>query len=289
MTLYRLEELFPDQLQARLEACPVLILPIGTIEWHSYHLPLGLDGLVAQAIGEEVARQTGGVLAPVTYWAVGGVPYPYTLNFSNEQIEPLLVASFEQFGAMGFRVIIAFTGHFGLDHTLTLKRAALTVMQRSPVTILPLTEYDLVTDVYQGDHAGIGETSLLWALRPDLVRLDYLPTDQPLDGVIGSDPRGEASAEKGQALLRTIAARTSEVALRLLQQTSPLQGSDFIEAVRAGVAVLAKTSQQRQVLPKKEVPPITTPAYLTHCQALYAGDYRAAKSYAEQKLANLAS
>ncbi|MBI1881629.1 MAG: creatininase family protein [Chloroflexi bacterium] len=289
MTIYRLEELFPDQLQVRLEACPVLSLPMGTIEWHSHHLPLGLDGLVAQAIGEEIARQTGGVLAPVSYWAVGGMPYPYTLNLSVEQIEPLLVASFEQFGAMGFRVIVGFTGHFGLDHTLTLKRAALTVMQRARVMILPVTEYDLVVDIYQGDHAGIGETSLLWALRPDLVRLNHVPPDQPLDGVIGPDPRGLASAKKGQELLHTIATRATEVALRLLRQTSPLQRNDFVEAVRAGVAVLAKTSQQRQVLPKKEVPPLTTPAYLAHCQALYAGDYRAAKAYAEQKLANLGS
>lgn len=287
MALYRLEELFPDQLQARLDACPVLILPMGTIEWHSYHLPLGLDGLVAQAIGEEAARQSEAVLAPVSYWAVGGVPYPFTLNLTIEQIEPLLVASFEQFGTMGFRVIVAFTGHFGLDHTLTLKRAALTVMQRSPVTILPLTEYDLVTDVYQGDHAGIGETSLLWSLRPDLVRLDHVPADQPLDGVIGTDPRGPANPEKGRELLQAIATRTAEVALRLLRQTSPLQRSDFMEAIRAGVAVLAKTSQQRQILPKKEVPSLTTPAYLAHCQALYAGDYRVAKAQAERKLANL--
>jgi len=287
MALYRLEELFPDQLQARLEACPMLILPMGTIEWHSYHLPLGLDVLVAQAIGEAVSRPSEAVLAPVSYWAVGGVPYPFTLNLAIEQIEPLLIASFEQFGAMGFRVIVAFTGHFGLDHTLTLKRAALTVMQRSPVTILPLTEYDLVTDIYQGDHAGIGETSLLWSLRPDLIRLDHVPAHQPLDGVIGADPRGKASAEKGRELLQTIATRTSEVALRLLRQTSPLQRSDFIEAVRAGVAVLAKTSQQRQILPKKEVPSITTPAYLAYCQALYSGEYWAAKAHAERKLANL--
>ncbi|MCK6629942.1 MAG: creatininase family protein [Anaerolineae bacterium] len=287
MALYRLEELFPDQLQARLEACPMLILPMGTIEWHSYHLPLGLDVLVAQAIGEAVSRPSEAVLAPVSYWAVGGVPYPFTLNLAIEQIEPLLIASFEQFGAMGFRVIVAFTGHFGLDHTLTLKRAALTVMQRSPVTILPLTEYDLVTDIYQGDHAGIGETSLLWSLWPDLIRLDHVPAHQPLDGVIGADPRGKASAEKGRELLQTIATRTSEVALRLLRQTSPLQRSDFIEAVRAGVAVLAKTSQQRQILPKKEVPSITTPAYLAYCQALYSGEYRAAKAHAERKLANL--
>jgi creatinine amidohydrolase len=289
MAIYRLETLFPNQLQARLEACPLLVLPVGTIEWHSHHLPLGLDGLVAEAICEQTADAVDGVLAPVSYWAVGGVPYPYTLKLPAEVIEPLLVAAFEQFGAMGFRVIVAFTGHFGLDHTLTMKRAALAVMERSPVTILAVTPYDLVTDIYQGDHAGTGETSTLWALRPELVQLDAVPPETPLDGIIGPDPRPDASAEKGQEIIKTTVTRTAEVALKLLQHTSALERQDYIEAVRAGVNVLARTSQQRRMLPKREVPSISTPAYLAHCQAIYQGDYRAARSHAERKFADLAA
>lgn len=288
MTVHRLEELFPAEIEARMEACPILVLPIGTIEWHSHHLPLGLDGMVAQHVCERIADKTGAVLAPVTYWAVGGVPYPYTLDLPIEIVEPLLEAVFEQFGAMGFRVIVAFTGHFGLDHTLTLKRAAVTVMKRSPVTILPITEYDLVTDSYKGDHAGIGETSLLMMHRPDLVRLDAVPPAQPLDGVIGADPRGTASTALGQSLASAIVDRAHEVAQRLLSATTPVERAGYVDALSAGVAVLEKTSQQRRSLPKSQVPSITTPAYLAHCQALYTADYRAARSHAERKLLNLA-
>lgn len=288
MTLYQLEKLFPTEIEARLAATPMLVLPFGTVEWHSHHLPLGLDGLVAEGICRRAAELAEAVLAPVSYWAVGGVPYPYTLNLPGEIIEPLLVAVFEQFGAMGFKVIVAFTGHFGLDQTLSLKRAALTVMERSPVTILPLTEYDLVTDSYPGDHAAVGETSLLWALYPELVRLEAVPAEVPLDGIIGPEPRGAASPERGAEIVQAIAGRMAEVSQRLLRETSPLQRIDFIEAIRAGVKVLAKTSQQRQVLPKKEVPSISSPAYLAHCQALYTGDYRQAQAHAERKYANLA-
>ena len=288
MTAYPLAELFPDEVQTRLDARPVLVLPFGTIEWHSYHLPVGLDGLVAEAIGRDIAARADAVLAPVSYWAVGGVPYPFTLNLPASLIEPLLVGVFEQFGAMGFRVIVAFTGHFGLEQTLTLKRAALAVMARSPVTILPVTEYDLSTDAgYKGDHAATGETSLLWALRPDLVRLDVVASDVPLDGVLGSDPRGTASVEQGRAWLDTITAHTAEVAGRLLEGTTPIQRADFIEALAAGVRVLEKTLEARRALPKAQVPSITTPAYLAYCQAIYQGDYRAAKAHAEKKLLDL--
>ncbi|MCB0195353.1 MAG: creatininase family protein [Anaerolineae bacterium] len=288
MTLYQLEKMFPDEIQSRIETNPILVLPFGTVEWHSHHLPVGLDGLVAEGICRQAATLADAVLAPVSYWAVGGVPYPYTLNLPIDIIEPLLVAVFEQFGAMGFKVIVPFTGHFGLDQTLTIKRAALTVMDRSPVTILPLTEYDLVTDIYKGDHAAEGETALLWQLYPDLIRLDAVPADEPLDGIIGTDPRGTASAEMGEEILQAIANRIAEVSRRLLSETSPLQRVDFIEAIRAGVKVLNKTSQQRQAMPKKDVPSISTPAYLAHCQAIYAGDYRQAKNLADKKYANLA-
>ena len=285
--MYRLEELFPDELQERLNERPILILPFGTIEWHSYHLPLGLDGIAAQSICEEITKQSNSVLAPVSYWAVDGVPYPYTLRLSNEVVEPVYRSIFEQFGAMGFKVIVAFTGHFGLEQTLTLKRAALTVMQRSPVTILPVTDYDLVTDIYTGDHAAVGETSLLWAMRPDLVNLGSIPEGEALDGVLGDEPRGAASAEKGRVLLETIAERTAYVALRLLENTSPMQRIDYMSALHVAVRILEKLQQQRRVLPKKEVAAVTTPAYQAYCQAIFSGDYRAAKIYAEKKLASL--
>ena len=61
-----------------------------------------------------------------------------------------------------------------------MKRAALAAMRRTKAFILPLTEYDPVTDIYAGDHAGMGEASLLLTLRPDLVRLDTIPLSEPL-------------------------------------------------------------------------------------------------------------
>lgn len=288
MTVYHLEKLFPEQIQERLDTCPILVMGFGTIEWHSHHLPLGLDGLVAQAVAERIADAADALLAPVSYWAAGGVPYPYTLKLPASVIEPLLVALFEQFGEMGFKVIVAFTGHFGLEQTLVLKRAAATVMQRSPVTILPVTGYDMTTDAgYKGDHAATGETSLLWALQPELIRLDAVPAEEALDGVLGNDPRGTASAEFGEKLLEMVSSRTAEVALRLLNKTTALERAKYLDALGAATRVLAKTMDQRQVLPKQLVPSITTAAYLAYCQAMYCGDYGAAKNFAEQKLADL--
>jgi creatinine amidohydrolase len=286
MTAYQFEKMFPGDLEARLQAMPMLVMPLGTLEWHSYHLPAGLDGLVAAGIAEQIADALDAVLLPVSYWAAGGVPYPYTLKLPGTIVEPLMVALFEQFGEMGFRVITAFTGHFGLEQTLILKRAAQVVMSRSPVTILPITDYDLIPELYAGDHAGVGETSLLWALHPDLVRLDAVSAEQPLDGVIGNDPRGVAQEARGHELINTIVSRATSCATQLAAYT-PLQRARYLEVSGLTVQILAKTFEQRQTLPKALVPPITTPAYLACCGALYRGDYAVAKKYAETKLADL--
>ncbi len=50
---------------------------------------------------------------------------------------------------------------------------------------------------------------------------------------------------------------------------------------------LLKRLAVAEPLPRSLVPSITTPAYLAYCQALYAGNYQAAKSHVERNLADL--
>src|SRR5207247_9972886 len=52
------------QARARL---PLAFIPIGPLEWHGPHLPMGLDGLHAHTVAMEVARQVGGVVLPTYY------------------------------------------------------------------------------------------------------------------------------------------------------------------------------------------------------------------------------
>ena len=293
MSLYRIEELHPNKMEERLTEQPVLVLPIGTIEWHSYHLPLGLDTILAEEICTRIADRLSAVLAPSGYWAVGGVPYPYTLDLPQEFIERLYETAMAQFANMGFRVILAFTGHFGLAQTLALKRAACKAMQActdtqdSPVAILPLTEYDLTTDLgYDGDHAATGETSLMMAVRPDLVQLEAVATETPQEGIIGEDPRGQASARHGAELLEAIVERAAKMVQRFEAPDGLAQQPAYLAALQAGVDVLEEIQRQRQAHTKAAAAPIVTPLYRQYCQALAAGDYEQALGFAAKKLQN---
>jgi creatinine amidohydrolase len=284
----RLAEMLPGELDRQLAQTPLVVLPFGTIEWHSYHLPVGLDGIKADAICEAVAARTGGLLAPSTWWAVGGVPFPHTMRFDLDLIERLAVDLFKQMALMGFRVIVALTGHYGLEQALMIKRAAVTAMRTMPVTVLALGEFEVVTDRdYTGDHASQWETSLLWAVRPDLVQLDNVERSTPLDGVIGPDPRDTASEAAGIDMLHAIIERLSKLSERLLRDTSAMQRIAYVEAAAAGVHVLERLLAEQSAQPKSQVPPVVTPAYISYLEAIYAGEYKQAQKHAEARLADL--
>ena len=75
------ERMLPHQIQAAIAARSVVYLPLGSIEYHRRHLPLGLDGLTAHGICTRAAATTGGVVLPTVWFGTGGTHtgYPWTI------------------------------------------------------------------------------------------------------------------------------------------------------------------------------------------------------------------
>lgn len=277
---FRLEELDPAGLEARLAAKPALVLALGTIEWHSHHLPLGLDLLKAQAIAERAAGRADAVLAPPAWWAAGGVAQPHTLRLPATVTEPVLTGVLQGFAEMGFRAIAVVNGHYGLENSIAVRRAALAV---TAATVVPLADYELLTDLgAAGDHAGVWETSLLMPVRPDLVHLDR---DGELPGVIGDDPRGKATTELGEQGLTLAADRVAAALDRALAE----RREPFAAALESGTAALERLYHLRQNLGRDRVPPVLTTAWLRHLEAFRAGEWERARVFAESKRADPAA
>lgn len=236
----RWEYLRPRDMERRYNACPTVYVPFGSLEWHGYHNPLGVDTIKAHALCLRAARLGGGVVAPGTFWPIGGLPHPWTVRMTEEQVHALAAAIYEQMAHVGFRVVIAVTGHYGIEQVLHIKQAALEVMYRTGLAIYALPEFEVAVDLgYRGDHAAKWETSLIQALFPQLVDMSEAePQGQPLDGVGGEDPRLHASAELGERAAELIAQRLSAASTRLLGYTQR-QRSQFIVACAAQVRVLA--------------------------------------------------
>lgn len=242
MTEVRWENLRPRAMEQRVNEYPVVYVPFGSLEWHGYHNPLGLDTIKARALCLRAAERGGGIVTPATFWPIGGMPHPWTVRMSEELIHQLAVAIYEQMAHVGFKVIIAVTGHYGVEQVFHIKKSALEVMYRSGLSIYALPEYEVAADEgYRGDHAAKWETSLTQALFPDLVDMSEAePEGQPLDGVGGEDPRTHASAELGEQMADLISERLVAVADRLLRNTSQRERSRFIAASASHCRVLER-------------------------------------------------
>jgi creatinine amidohydrolase len=275
-----LAELHPRDLQRRLADTPALVLPLGTIEWHGHHLPLGLDGLKAQALAERVAARTGAVLAPTAWWAADGVPFPFTLRLAKEPVERLLGDALIGFAGMGFAAIAVVNGHYGLANSRAVRAAALRCMAETPATVLAVADYEALTRLgARGDHAGTWEASLLWDAHPELVRLEG---DEPLVGVIGDDPRAGASRELG-ARAGAEAAERIATALRRALTAGQESRDAYRAALAAALGALDALAALRARIPRDQVPPVATPAWIAHLEALLDGRHADARAHAERK------
>ena len=116
-TSIRFEESGPEQVAALIERSPVAYVPLGALEWHGEHGPLGLDGIKAHHICERAAQRTGGVVFPTIFWgAFDTMPFPFTFHFERAHLKSVLHPLLTQLSVWGFQVIVLLTGHYPPTH-----------------------------------------------------------------------------------------------------------------------------------------------------------------------------
>lgn len=247
------ERMLPRQVVAAREACPAAYIPIGTIEWHGPHNPLGTDALAAHALAVRCAQAAGGLVFPPLWygesreeglmeangaeregiWEAMNLPAsnfaPGYMRFApHEQVTSynhLLLHCLFQVQSLGFKVATFVAGHYPLiDHA----RAACSLFhqarfnnRRARMITWAFTGHELVRDVYPegGDHAGFWETSLMLALCPGLTDMNELPADpqQRPVSVITAEPVRNATAEYGEKAVALIVERATKRVLDRLR------------------------------------------------------------------------
>ncbi|WP_271023442.1 creatininase family protein [Rhizobium sp. RCAM05973] len=113
-----IEMLRPSQIRSAFEECSLVYLPLGTIEWHCEHLPVGLDALTARDLCLLSAEVTGGLVWPALYYGTGGDhgSYPWTVMMeSSEHLAPLLRKTLNRLAELKVERIVLFSGHFAGD------------------------------------------------------------------------------------------------------------------------------------------------------------------------------
>lgn len=218
--------LTPADFESRLEAAPIAYLPLGTLEWHGPHLPLGSDFLQSQGLFMQLAKRVGGIVLPPLFLGpdslqeVDGVEY-YGMDLSKQVPNPpqqlrgsaywvsdrlfseIVEAVLKQLRRAGFKIVVAHghgpsTNHFVKNGGALGEKFDLIIM-----TVWRRREEREPSTEFQYDHAAANETSIMMALHPGLVHMERLPKDarEWPTGIIGKDPREHASAKHGQRII----------------------------------------------------------------------------------------
>ena len=196
-TYVQAELLLPHEIDDALAKRSVVYIPLGSIEYHSLHLPVGLDGLNAHGVCIRAAARTGGIVLPALYYGVGGghTSYPWTIMAkSGSAISDLLKETLRRLASFEVKVAVLFTGHFS-DEQLALIDELADRWNASGSGLKTLALAVNRTDVRTApDHAGVFETTLLSSMWPDRVQLDRLPSlsevpAEPSDPIAGHDHR----------------------------------------------------------------------------------------------------
>lgn len=200
--MIRYAEAYPDTLAAELAHCPVLYVALGALEWHGDHLPLGLDGIVAEAFVKRMAERVGGVVMPSVWLPMTTLPHPMSLQVRTETAVAVWTDFIGMTKKLNARALCLVTGHYAQGHMVELQSMALAAMAEDPkLAVLAATPLEVLERDELLDHAARIETSQLMALRPDLVRLDRLAKGGAAETAVLGESPGGSSAEEGESLL----------------------------------------------------------------------------------------
>jgi creatinine amidohydrolase len=236
----------------------IAVLPVSAIEQHGPHLPLSVDTTILEGVVERVIGQltpdVPAVFLPTQRVGKSNEHsrYPGTLTFSLETLVRIWMEIGDCVAAAGIRKMVIFNSHGGqgmvgeiVARDLRVKHNMLVVATNTYSFGTPAGMFS-AQESQHGIHGGDKETSVVLALRPDLVDMgkagnfrssaEQLVAEtrhlsinaraklawqiQDLNPMGACGDASKATAEKGDAVLAHIATQFIEM-LRDLDATSP--------------------------------------------------------------------
>jgi creatinine amidohydrolase len=177
------EDLTMPGFEARREETRTVLLPLGSLEEHGPHLPLGTDTFHALEVARRLARLRPALVAPPLFYGMcrSTREHPGTVSISGDALRGLLLSVGREFYRQGMRCLVFISGHAGSTHMSAVVEAAELLLEGLPEAgIAVVNLLDLLREVLRdhpdlvrttGDsHAGEVETALMLAAYPRLVR-----------------------------------------------------------------------------------------------------------------------
>lgn len=185
---------FPEVEKLARSSHALIVLPVGVVEEHGAHLPLGMDSFAAEAYAasaaphlEEQGYQV--VVAPTINYGVAraAIDFPGTLSLEPETLRSMVVEIGRSLAKHGLNRLVILNGHRDLHHMKALDDAATVLNDENTAQVLCVgfsidpqitaaCHRDGVKQLYRSPqpdregHGGESETAVALHAFPQLVR-----------------------------------------------------------------------------------------------------------------------
>ena len=230
------EDLNMPGFEALRQKTQTVIIPVGSLEEHGPHLPLGTDTFHAMEVARRVALTKQVVIAPPLFYGLcrSTREHPGTVSLSGDTLRALLLDVGREFYRQGLKILVFISGHAGGTHMAALIEAGEILLAELPeVRVAVVNLLDLLREILaekpgllttKGDsHAGEVETALMLAAYPHLVK-GTAPAEWPSfpkyvlvrdkrrywPGGVWGDP-SRATATQGEEILEAETRRLAQV------------------------------------------------------------------------------
>lgn len=190
---------FPEVERLRSDTS-LVILPVGVVEEHGAHLPLGVDSFAAEAYAESAAPHLEAkgytvIIAPTMNYGVAraAIDFPGTLSLEPETLRSMIVEIGRSLGRHKLNRLVILNGHRDLHHMKALDDARSILVEENSAQVLCVgfaSDPEITAACYREGvkqlyksprpdregHGGESETSVALHCFPELVKGDVLKT-----------------------------------------------------------------------------------------------------------------
>lgn len=263
------------EVQDLLTRTDMVIIPAASLEQHGLHLPIGTDFLRGLGTAKMIAQRTDVLVAPVLM--PGNSPYhmgfPGTITLPAETLQKVYFEAAQSLMRHGFRRFLILNSHFGnriisqyVADRINHETVALAVELNEAAAPFIKSQRPYSGPVFDR-HGGVGETSSLLYMTPNLVDMDSAETatvtmPEHLENMIPVMAEGDPTAvlvfraegmkpeETGKGTSAKEVSTTGVWGRRDLNEASAEQGRQAIEDfVNAAVQFIERWKELRPMNP----------------------------------------
>jgi len=206
---YFMEDMTVRDMEEAVKKTKTVIIPVGVVEQHGFHLPLSTDIHNATCVPRCAGDRLNAVVAPPVNYCFSGGELMGTVNINPNTFGLLMSDICSEFVRMGFKNMVILLGHGGTENTACLRNALQMMLRRNHelgkeitlsmmdvAELSPTSVAAIEMEPEHDFHAGLVETSLMMYWRPDLVRDEIVMDEDYVAKMMRTDPDWYAKTEK---------------------------------------------------------------------------------------------